>query len=252
MHARYRRQQDARERGQRNADRDDAAHVWGERDTERGNHIRVLHTGANDPSERRSLQQEPQESDGRRGNDQHQQPILRIDEIADQNLSAQRIGNREWYRRRTEDQTQRLLRDHRQTERQQQAERRIRAIEAAKQESLDDETEQRNEHRRCDHDAGEAQHAAQLDREVRAECVESPVREVDQAAQREDERQTQRNQQVIRTDQQPVEDLLEDLNGDHGKPARDRDRTRTALHYAGIVQAFSSRVGASTSRLSLA
>jgi hypothetical protein len=75
-------------------------------------------------------------------------------------------------------------------ERQQQAKRRVRAIEAAKQESLDHETEKRDEHRRCDHDAGEAQHAAQLDREVRPERVERPMRKVDEAAQREDERQT--------------------------------------------------------------
>ena len=42
------------------------------------------------------------------------------------------------------------------------------------------------------------------------------MREVDQAAQRKDEREAERDQQVIRADQQAVQDLLEDLDQDHG------------------------------------
>jgi len=47
------------------------------------------------------------------------------------------------------------------------------------------------------------------------------VREVDEAAQRKDERQAERDQQVIRADQQAVDDLLDDLDEDYGeRPVR--------------------------------
>ena len=42
------------------------------------------------------------------------------------------------------------------------------------------------------------------------------MRQVDEPAEREDQREPERDQQVIRADQQTVEDLLEDLHRNHG------------------------------------
>jgi hypothetical protein len=67
--------------------------------------------------------------------------------------------------------------------------------------------------------------------EVRAERVERAMREIDEAAQREDERQPERDQQVIRADQEAVDDLLEDLGDDYGErpgPSGLMDRRETA------------------------
>ena len=135
----------------RDADRDDGAHVRLQRNAERGHHVRVLHARAHDAAERRALQQEPQSCD-RRGRDrEHDQPVLRVDEVADQAAGpCSAGGNRERQRRRAEDQAQRLLGDHREPEGEQQAERRILAIEAPEQEALDDEADQRDQHRRDD------------------------------------------------------------------------------------------------------
>jgi hypothetical protein len=41
------------------------------------------------------------------------------------------------------------------------------------------------------------------------------MREVDDAAEREDQREAERDQKVIRTDQQPVQDLLDEENELH-------------------------------------
>ena len=182
----------------------------------------------------------PQARD-RRGRDrEHDQAVIRVDEIADEHLPAQRVGNRERQRRGAEDHAQRLLGHHREPERQEQAERGILAIEAAEQEALDDEPDERDQHRRDDERAAEAQRARELDREVRAERVERAVREVDEPAQRKDQREPERDQQVVRADEQAVDDLLEDLDRCHGMPAR---TGRAGLRHAGIVQLLSSRVG---------
>jgi hypothetical protein len=91
------------------------------------------------------------------------------------------------------------------------------AVETPEQEALDDEAEDRHQHRRGDERAREADVIGELDGEVRTERVEGAVREVDQPAQREDQRQAERDQQVIRADQQAVDDLLEDLREDDGE-----------------------------------
>src|SRR5262249_56528214 len=49
----------------------------------------------------------------------------------------------------------------------------------------------------------------QHDREIGADGVEAAVREIDDAAQREDQRQAERDQKVISADQEAVENLLE-------------------------------------------
>ena len=93
------------------------------------------------------------------------------------------------------------------------------------------------------------------DGEVRAERIERAVRQVDQPAQREDQRQAERDQQVVGTRKQAIENLLEDLR-QHGFEARRGPvateraaNSRLSGHQVGIVQGFSSRVGAMISRL---
>ena len=182
---------------------------------ERGHHVRVLHARAYDAAERRALQQEPQTGHRHRREQQHHQPVLRIDEVAGQDLTAQQRRNRERDRCGAEHDAQRLLDDHREAEGQQQSERRIVAIEAPEQEALDDETDDRHQHRRGDERTREADVVRQHHGEVRAQRIERAVGEIDEPTQRKDERQAERDQQVIRADQQAIDDLLDDLGEDH-------------------------------------
>ena len=99
----------------------------------------------------------------------------------------------------------------------------------------------------------------ELHGQVRAERIERTVREIDEAAERKDQRQAERDQQVVRADQQAVDDLLDDLNENHAAsvpygadrdpPARSTCAATCVDYHAGIVQLFSSFVGAITSRL---
>ena len=53
-------------------------------------------------------------------------------------------------------------------------------------------------------------YAGQHDREVGADGVEGAVRQIDDAAEREDQRQPERDQQVDRAEEQAVDHLLQD------------------------------------------
>ena len=113
-----------------------------------------------------------------------------------------------------------LLDHHRQPEGQQQAQDRIGAVEAAKQQPLDDDAEAADDDRRGDECAGKADAVRQDDREIGADGVEAAMREIDDAAEREDQREAERDQQVIGADQQSVENLLEEEDELHaGDPA---------------------------------
>ena len=58
------------------------------------------------------------------------------------------------------------------------------------------------------------------DREVRADGVEPAMREIDDASEREDERETERDQQIIGADEEAVEDLLKDKDELHAFVSR--------------------------------
>ena len=103
-----------------------------------------------------------------------------------------------------------LLDHHRQAEGQQQAQDRIGAIEAAKQQPLDHDADHADEDRRDDERAGKADARRQDDREIGADGVEPAMREIDDAAEREDQREAERDQQIVGADQEAVENLLED------------------------------------------
>src|SRR5205823_4523047 len=108
-----------------------------------------------------------------------------------------------------------LLDHHGEPEREQQAQDRVRPIEAAEQQALDRDTNQADDHRRDDERAGKTDPVGEDDGEVGADGIEAAMRQVDDAAQREDERKAERDQQVVRADQQTVENLLEEKNELH-------------------------------------
>ena len=193
--------------------------MYGQRDAESCHHVGVLHAGAHHAAERRALEQEPKAGDRRGRHREHDEAIARVHEIADEDLAAQRVGNRERLRRRAEDHAQRLLRHHRKAEGHEQSERRVFAIEAAEQEALDNQTDDGDQRRRDDERAAEAHRARDLDGEIRAQRIERAVGEVDEPAQREDERQPERDQQVVRPDEQAVDDLLEHLHEHSDSPS---------------------------------
>ena len=146
--------------GKADADRGDRHHVGLERDAERADHLGILHAGAHHAAERRAVDQEPGERDGDRRDHQHHQAVLRIDEVAEEQLAAQEVGHRVRQRRGAEDHAQALLGHHREPEGEQQREDRIGAIEAAEQQPLDRDAEQADQHRRGHEGAGKADVAA--------------------------------------------------------------------------------------------
>ena len=87
---------------------------------------------------------------------------------------------------------------------------RVRAVKAAKQEPLDDDAEAADDHRRSDQCACEADAVRQDHRQIGADGIETAMREIDDAAEREDQRKAERDEQVISTNQQSIENLLED------------------------------------------
>ena len=172
-------------------------------------------------------------------------------------LAAQRCGNREGQAARAPDQTEALLGSHREAEREEQPQHWILAIETAEREALDRHADERNADRREHHRAAETEALLHLVGEVRAECVERTVGEVYHSAQAEDQRQSQRQDDVVRPDEQPVEDLLEEderssrrsrdaagVGHQHrdGRPRYTLGRRRREGHYA-ILHAFSAIVG---------
>ncbi len=103
-----------------------------------------------------------------------------------------------------------------------QAQDRVGAVEAPKQQPLGGDAEQPDQQRRGDRCADEAEPVGKDDDQVRADRIEAAVREVDDAAEGEDQRQAERDQQVIGTGEEAVEDLLEDENELHADPRADR------------------------------
>jgi len=171
MHAGDRRQQHAGKPCKSDAERRDRRHVRRERDAERADHVGVLHTRPHHASERRAVDDKPGRRDRRNGDAEDDQAIARIDEIADEDLAAQlrRNGERQW--RGAEDDAQTLLDHHRQPEGQEQAQDRIGAIEAAKQQALDRDPDHADDDRRDDERAGKTDARCEDDREIGADGV---------------------------------------------------------------------------------
>ena len=70
-------------------------------------------------------------------------------------------------------------------------------------------------HRRGDERAGKTDARRQDDREIGADRVEAAVRQIDDAAEREDQREAERDQEIVGADQEAVENLLEEKDELH-------------------------------------
>ena len=112
-------------------------------------------------------------------------------------------------RRRAPDDADRLLGDHRKAEGHQQAEDRIGGIEAAQDEALEQDAEQGDGDRREHDRRAEAEIFRDLDRGIGAERVERAVREIDDAADAEDQRQAERDQQVVASEHEAIHHLFQ-------------------------------------------
>src|SRR5262249_19645871 len=131
-----RRKHDASEAGKANAEEGDRGHVWLKRYAEGADHVRALHSSANDASKCGSLEQKPKAANAACRDSKHKHTVIGINEGANEQLTAQLGGNGEGQRRRTEDHAQELLGDHGQTESQDQGQTRIGLVETAKEGAL--------------------------------------------------------------------------------------------------------------------
>src|SRR5262249_21109947 len=169
----------------------------------------VLYTRAHDAAERGAIDDEPRRRHGGDRDGQYDETVSRVDEVADEDLPAQLGRDGERQRGRAEHDAQALLDHHREPERQEQAQNRIGAVEAAKQQPLDRDADETDGERRPGGRARETDAIRQDDREIGADRVKATVREIDDAAEREDQRQAERDQKVISADQEAIENLLE-------------------------------------------
>src|SRR5215475_2559296 len=216
MHAGDRRQQHAGKAGEADPEGGNRRHVGRQRDAERADHVGILHAGPHHPAERGAIDDEPRRRHGGGGNRQDHQPIARVDEVADQDLAAQFRRDRERQRRGAEHDAQALLDHHGEAEGEQQAEDRIRAVEAAEQQALDHDADDADDDRRDYERAGKADAAGEQHGQIGTDGVKPAMGEIDDAAEREDEGQAERDEQVISADQEAVENLLEEENELHG------------------------------------
>ncbi len=123
-------------------------------------------------------------------------------------MAAQHLRDGKGEGRGAVDQAQRLLCHEGETEGEQQGEDGISAIERPEQEAFDEDPQQRHRHRRHHEGAAEAQILGQRDGEVGADGEEAAMRQIDDAAEAEDQRETQRDQEVVHAVEQAVQNLL--------------------------------------------
>ena len=230
MHAGDRREQHAGEPGKADAERRNRGHIGRKRDAERADDVRILDAGAHDPAECGAVDDEPGRRHRDHGDEQDEEPVARVDEVAEQNLSAQFRRYRERQRRRTEHDPQALLDHHSKAEREQQAQDRIGAIETAKQQPLGDDADDADDNGRDHERAGEADAVGEHDRKIGADRVEAAMRQIDDAAERKDQRKAKRNEQVIGSDQEPVENLLNDEDDLHARAPSPAFQGKEVLH----------------------
>ncbi len=217
MHHRDRREQRAAERGHADAEHHDRGHVGLQADPERRHHVGPLDAGAHDAAEGRPVQQQPDAGQHDRHHGEQQQPIAREEEIAEHDLALQPGRHRRGQGRRAPDHADRLLGHQREPEGDQQRQDRVGGVEAAQDEALEEDPEQRHRDRRQDHRRAEAEVLRDLERGVGAEGVERAVSEVHHAADAEDQRQAERDQEVVAPEHEAVQHLFEQEQEFHGQ-----------------------------------
>src|SRR6202022_3443699 len=83
----------------------------------------------------------------------------------------------------------------------------------------------------------EAEIGRQHKREIGADRIERAMREIDDAAEREDQRQAKRDQEIVDAVKQPVEDLLCQQYGGHGfGPTKEIIGLKSSLRANGSAQ----------------
>ena len=82
VHAGDRREQHAGKPGQADAERRNRGHVGRERNAERADDVGILHARAHDPAECGAVDDEPGRRHRDRGDEQDEEPIARVDEVA--------------------------------------------------------------------------------------------------------------------------------------------------------------------------
>ena len=118
-------------------------------------------------------------------------------------------GHRCRKRRSAPENADQLLGDHREAKGHQQAQDRIGCVETAKNEFFEQNAEHGHGDRRQHDRRTEAEIFCDFDRCIGAERVERAMRQVHDAADAEDQRQTERDQQVVASEHEAVDYLFE-------------------------------------------
>ncbi len=137
----------------------------------------------------------------------HEQAIARQEEEVARQRRRQPAGNRVGQALRAPDVARDVLEDIGEAEGEQQAIERIATVDAANEKSLDDQAQRRRQERRDQQAAPEPDVGRQRIGNVRADGEKSAVREIDDAAQVENQRKAKRHQRIECADDQPVEDI---------------------------------------------
>ncbi len=158
----------------------------------------------------------------------------------------------------------------REAERHQQAQDRVGGVEPAQDEPLEEDAEQGDGDRRQHDRRAEAEISGDLDGRIGAERIERAMREIDDAADAEDQRQAERDQQIIAAEHEAIDHLFQQESELHALSRRRGPRLRwrmqarrltssrdSALWSARCFRAIHSRPGiaaprSSVSHLSLA
>jgi hypothetical protein len=127
--------------------------------------------------------------------------VIGVDEIAQDELSAQLVRDGEGQAGGAPDHPQRLLGGHGEPEGEQQSQGRILAVEPAQEQPLDRDADERHQHRRHCHRPEEAEALLDLVGEVGAHRIEGAVGEVDHTPEAEDQRQAERQYDIQRAHQ---------------------------------------------------
>ena len=135
-----------------------------------------------------------------------------------------------------------LLGHHREAEGHQQAQDRIGGVEAAQEEALEQDAEQRHRDRRQHDRRRRSPGACAISTDdVGAERVERAVRQVHHAADAEDQRQAERDQQVVAAEHEAVDHLFEQEHELHRQSAEMRPRRRRRRQRCGAAAARAPR-----------
>ena len=140
---------------------------------------------------------------------QQHHAVAREQEVADDDRAAKHRRDRRRQGRGAPDDADRLLGDHGKAEGHQQAQDRIGGVEPAQDVSFEQDAEHGDRDRR-DHDRrAEAEISGDFDGEIGAQRVERAMRQVDDAADAEDQRQPERDQEIIASEHEAIHHLFQ-------------------------------------------